>query len=202
MNYQKRLKRKSSLTRKTLETEVSISLVLDGKGESGIGSPIGFLNHVLQGFCKHGKFDLALKASGDLEVDQHHTVEDIGIALGKAVSDALGDRRGINRAGYFIFPMDDALALAAVDLSGRPFLQYACTFSRRYCGGLDTDALEDFFYGFSVSCKANVVVKVLAGRSDHHKAEALFKAFGKALAMACSRDRKAMESIPSTKGVL
>jgi imidazoleglycerol-phosphate dehydratase len=141
-----------------------------------------------------------MKAKGDLEVDQHHLVEDCGIVLGKAFKKALGDKKGINRTGYFVYPMDEALAIVAVDISGRPYLQFDVKFKRRFCGDLDTDLLEDFFQAFATGLEANIVVRMPYGRSDHHKIEAIFKALGKAMKMACSKDKRAIENIPSTKG--
>jgi len=194
--------RKANVERKTRETEISIELNIDGIGKSNIQTPIGFLNHMLESFTRHGLFDLQLKGTGDMEVDQHHLVEDCGIVLGQAFKKALGSKKGINRAGYFVYPMDEALAVVAVDISGRPYLQFDVTFKRRFCGDLDTDLLKDFFYGFTTRLRANVVVRMPYGRSDHHKMEAIFKAFGKAMKMACSTDPRSMESIPSTKGVI
>ena len=194
--------RTAKISRKTKETEIKVMLDIDGKGEYQIKTPIGLFTHILESFAKHGLFDMKLSAKGDLEVDQHHTVEDTGIVLGQAFSKALGDRKGINRAGYFIFPMDDALAIVAVDISGRPCLKFDAKFKRRFCGEFDTDLLEDFFYGFSVGLQANVAIKMGYGRSDHHKIEALFKAFAKAMKMACSKDKRALEEMPSTKGVI
>ena len=194
--------RKARIKRKTRETSVSITLTIDGKGEFGIETSIGFLDHMLESFSRHGLFDVKMKAGGDVEVDQHHLVEDCGIVLGQAFKKALGRKRGINRAGFFVYPMDEALAIVAVDLGGRPFLQYEAKFRRRFCGELDTDLLEDFFQGFASSLAANVVIRLPYGRSDHHKIEALFKAFGKAMNMACSKDPRLVEDIPSTKGMI
>ena len=194
--------RKSKLERKTKETEIKIQLNIDGKGKYKIQTPVGFLTHMLNAFTKHGLFDIKMKVKGDLEVDQHHTIEDCGIALGQAFKKALGDKRGINRAGYFVYPMDDALAVVAIDIGGRPYLQFDAEFKRRFCGELDTDLLEEFFYGFAVNLGANVVVRMSYGRNDHHKIEAIFKAFAKAMKMACSKDSRAIGAIPSTKGVI
>ena len=194
--------RTAIIERKTKETDITVELNVDGSGKSSIDTPIGFFNHMLQAFSKHGLFDLKIKAKGDLEVDQHHTVEDCGIVIGQAFKKALGDKKGINRAGYFVFPMDEALAVVAVDIAGRPYLQFDAEFKRRYCGELDTDLLEDFFYGFAVSIGANIAVRMPYGRSDHHKIEAVFKAFAKAMKMACSTDPGAIKDIPSTKGVI
>ena len=190
------------IKRKTKETDITVELNIDGKGKSSTDTPIGFFNHMLQAFSKHGLFDLSISAKGDLEVDQHHTVEDCGIVLGQAFKKALGDKKGINRAGYFVFPMDEALAVVAVDIAGRPYLQFDAKFKRRYCGELDTDLLEDFFNGFAVSVGANIAVRMPYGRSDHHKIEAVFKAFAKAMKMACSTDPRAIKDIPSTKGMI
>ena len=192
--------RKAKIERKTKETEIIVDLKIEGKGRYDIKNPIGFLTHSFENFAKHGLFDIKMKAKGDLEVDQHHLVEDCGIVLGQAFKKALGNKKGINRAGYFVYPMDEALAVVAVDISGRPYLQFDAKFKRRFCGDLDTDLLEDFFQGFAIGLEANVVVRMPFGRSDHHRIEAIFKAFGKAMKMACSKDKRAKEEIPSTKG--
>ncbi len=196
------MKRTAQWERKTRETHIKGSLSLDGKGVCSIETSIGFLTHMLESFAKHGRFDLSFKAEGDLNVDQHHLVEDCGLVLGKLFILALGDKRGINRTGFFVYPMDEALAVVAVDFGGRPYLQYAVTFLRRFCGDLDSDLLHDFFQAFSSQSQANLVVRMPYGRSDHHKIEAIFKAFGKALRMACSQDRRDIADIPSTKGVI
>ncbi len=196
------MKRTAQWERKTRETHIKGSLSLDGKGVCSIETPIGFLTHMLESFAKHGRFDLSFKAEGDLNVDQHHLVEDCGLVLGKLFILALDDKRGINRTGFFVYPMDEALAVVAVDFGGRPYLQYAVTFLRRFCGDLDSDLLRDFFQAFSSQSQANLVVRMPYGRSDHHKIEAIFKAFGKALRMACSKDRRDIADIPSTKGVI
>ena len=192
--------RKAKIERKTKETNITIDLKIEGSGKYDIKNPIGFLTHSLENFTKHGLFDIKMKAKGDLEVDQHHLVEDCGITLGEAFKKALGNKKGINRAGYFVYPMDEALAVVSVDLSGRPFLQFDVKLKRRFCGDLDTDLLEDFFQAFATSLGANVVVRMPFGRNDHHKIEAIFKAFGKAMKMACSKDARAKENIPSAKG--
>jgi imidazoleglycerol-phosphate dehydratase len=192
--------RKAKIERKTKETYIKIELNIDGSGKYDIENPIGFLTHSLENFAKHGLFDIKMKATGDLKVDQHHLVEDCGIVLGQAFKKALGNKKGINRAGYFVYPMDEALAIVAVDISGRPYLQFEAKFKRRFCGELDTDLLEDFFYGFATTLGANLVVRMPYGRNDHHKIEAIFKAFGKAMKMACSKDKRAKRKIPSTKG--
>ena len=190
--------RKAKIERKTKETEITLDLKIEGSGKYDIKNPIGFLTHVIENFAKHGLFDLKMKAKGDLEVDQHHLIEDCGIVLGQAFKKALGDKKGINRAGYFVYPMDEALAVVAIDISGRPYLQFDAKFKRRFCGDLDTDLLEDFFQAFATGLAANIVVRMPFGRNDHHKIEAIFKAFGKAMKMACSKDKKAKKNIPST----
>ena len=194
--------RTSTLSRKTRETDISITLELDGSGKLEVKTPIGFLSHMLESFAKHGLFDLTLEASGDLQVDQHHLVEDLGIALGEAFKQALGDKAGINRAGYFVYPMDEALAMVALDFGGRPYLQFEARFEREKCGELDTGVVEDFFRGFATGAMANAAVLIPNGRSDHHKLEAAFKGFGRAARMACSTDPRAMGSLPSTKGMI
>ncbi len=194
--------RKSAVNRRTKETQISVQLNVDGKGKSRVKTPIGFFTHMLETFSKTGAFDLKLSAKGDLQTGQHHTVEDTGLVLGQAFREALADKKGINRAGFFAYPMDDALALVTLDIGGRPFCRFDAGFRRRFCGEFDLDALEDFFCGFCVGLGANVVVKMPYGRSDHHKAEAIFKAFGKAMKMACSVDKKMIGEIPSTKGVI
>lgn len=194
--------RTAIVKRKTKETNITVELNIDGRGKSSIDTPIGFLNHILESFSKHGLFDLNVKVQGDLEVDQHHTVEDCGIVLGQAFKKALGEKKGINRAGYFAFPMDEALAIVAVDIAGRPYLQFDVKFKRRFCGELDIDLLEDFFYGFALNLGANIAVRMHYGRSDHHKIEAVFKAFAKSMKMACSTDLRAIKDIPSTKGMI
>lgn len=194
--------RTSKIQRKTNETNISIDLNIDGNGMYNIQTPIGFLTHTLESYAKHGLFDITMTAEGDVHVDQHHLVEDCGIVLAQAFKKALGDKMGINRAGYFVYPMDEALAVVAVDIGGRSFLQFEAEFKRRFCGDLDTDLLEDFFQGFAVNLGANIVVRMPYGRSDHHKIEATFKAFAKSMKMACSIDPRAIENIPSTKGMI
>jgi imidazoleglycerol-phosphate dehydratase len=194
--------RKAQLERNTKETQITIELNLDGKGRYEIDTPIPFLTHMLESFARFGAFDLKMAVAGDIEVDQHHTIEDCGIALGQAFDKALGNRKGINRAGFFALPMDEALAIIAVDIGGRPYLQYNLKFKRQMCGGLDTDCLEDLFQGFASALKANIAIRVPTGRSDHHKIEAVFKAFGKAMRMATSKDPRMKECIPSVKGVI
>ena len=192
--------RQTKIKRVTNETNISIEMNIEGSGNYNIKTPIGFFSHMFESFTKHGIFDISMNADGDLHVDQHHLVEDCGIVLGQAFKKALGDKKGINRAGYFVYPMDEALAVVAIDIGGRPFLQFNAEFKRRFCGELDTDLLEDFFLGFAINLAANVVVRMPFGRSDHHKIEAIFKAFAKAMKMACSIDPQAIENIPSTKG--
>ena len=194
--------RTAKIERNTKETQISIDINIDGTGNYEIQTPIGFFNHMLEAFAKHGLFDISIKAEGDLEVDQHHFVEDCGIVLGQAFKKALGNKKGINRAGYFVYPMDEALAVVAVDIGGRPYLQYDAEFKRRYCGELDTDLIEDFFQGIAINLGGNIVVRMPYGRSDHHKIEAVFKAFAKSMKMACSTDPRAIENIPSTKGMI
>lgn len=194
--------RTSKIHRTTNETNIFIELNIDGSGKYQIQTPIGFLTHMLESFSKHGLFDITMTANGDLHVDQHHLVEDCGIVLGQAFKKALGDKKGINRAGYFVYPMDEALAVVAVDIGGRSYLQFEAEFQRRFCGELDTDLVEDFFQGFASHLGANVVVRMPYGRSDHHKIEAIFKAFARAMKMACSIDPQAIENIPSTKGLI
>ncbi len=188
--------------RETRETDIRARLNLDGRGRYAISTGIRFLDHMLELFARHGGFDLELLARGDLDVDQHHTVEDVGIVLGLAVRQALGSKKGINRAGYFVMPMDETLALAAVDLSGRPYLVMRAPLKARRVGDLQTELLEDFFYGFAMSAGSNLHLKVAYGRSSHHAVEALFKAFARALRYACSRDARLRRQLPSTKGLL
>jgi len=194
--------RRASITRNTKETQIAGRLNIDGSGTYDISTGIRFLDHMLELFAKHGAFDLKLKATGDLDVDQHHTVEDAGIALGQLFAKALGDRRGINRAGYFVMPMDETLAVVAVDLGGRPALVYKDLVRVRIVGDLQTELLEDFFGGFANHAGANLHAKVLYGRSSHHKIEAIFKCFARAMRYACSKDPRLKDQLPSTKGLL
>ena len=194
--------RTASLHRTTTETDIRVRLSLDGRGRYAISTGIRFLDHMLELFVRHGGFDLELEARGDLDVDQHHTVEDVGIVLGEAVRQALGSKKGINRAGYFMMPMDETLALAAIDLSGRPYLVMKAPIRARRVGDLQTELLEDFFQGFATSAQANVHLKLAYGCSSHHAVEALFKAFARALRYACSRDARLRRQLPSTKGLL
>jgi imidazoleglycerol-phosphate dehydratase len=194
--------RTATLHRKTTETDIRARLALDGRGRYKISTGIRFLDHMLELFTRHGGFDLELTARGDLDVDQHHTVEDVGIVLGEAVRRALGSKRGINRAGYFVMPMDETLAVAAIDLSGRACLVFNAPIKAARVGDLQTELLEDFFHGFAAAAGANVHLKLLYGRSSHHGVEALFKAFARALRFACSRDSRLKRQLPSTKGLL
>lgn len=194
--------RKSTVERITKETQIRGSLTLEGKGRYEISTGIRFFDHMLELFAKHGGFDLKIEATGDLDVDQHHTVEDVGIALGQLFAQALGDRKGINRAGYFVMPMDETLAVVAIDLSGRPALVYDAPTRFRLVGDLQTELLHDFFDGFVVHCGANLHAKVLYGRSNHHKIEGIFKCFARALRYACSTDARMKDQLPSTKGLL
>lgn len=191
----------SEIKRKTKETDIALSLQLYGTGKSRIETGIGFFDHMLEGFAKHGFFDLTCKVEGDLIVDGHHTVEDTGIVLGEAIKEAVGDKKGIKRFGSCILPMDDALALCAVDLSGRPYLSFECEFKAERVGYLDTQLVREFFYAISYSAGMNLHLKMLSGHNDHHKIEAMFKAFAKALDMAVSKDERIKEVL-STKGTL
>ena len=194
--------RAAAFDRRTSETHIRGRLVLDGKGRYEGSTGIRFLDHMLELFTRHGGFDLTLHAKGDLEVDQHHTVEDVGIAIGDAVLKALGNRKGINRAGYFVMPMDETLAVAAIDLSGRPHAVIDLKLHVRRVGDLQSELIDDFFEGFASAARANVHVKVLYGRSSHHHVEAVFKAFARALRVACARDARLAKMLPSTKGLL
>ena len=190
------------IERDTTETKIRLRLVVDGQGTYAVGTGIRFFDHMLELFTRHGGFDLELTCKGDLDVDQHHTVEDVGIALGEAFGQALGDKRGILRAGYFVMPMDETLAVAAVDLSGRTAFAVETLVDVPVVGDLQTELVTDFFEGFSRGAKCNVHVKVMYGRSNHHKIEASFKAFARAMRGACSRDERMRELLPSTKGLL
>jgi imidazoleglycerol-phosphate dehydratase len=194
--------RKARLHRSTTETDIQLALTIEGRGTYEIATGIRFLDHMLELFARHGAFDLKLKASGDLDVDQHHTVEDVGIALGEAFHSALGDKKGIMRAGYFVMPMDETLGLAAVDFSGRAAAVVNAQVRTRLVGDLQSELVDDFFEGFARGARANVHVKTIYGRSNHHKVEALFKAFARALRVACSRDKQLARMLPSTKGLL
>lgn len=194
--------RRATIERNTSETRIKLRLVLDGKGRYDVSTGIRFLDHMLELLSRHGLFDLTIKAVGDLDVDQHHTVEDVGIALGEAISKALGTRRGINRAGYFVMPMDETLGVAAIDLSGRIHTVVDLKLRVRRVGDLQAELVHDFFAGFAQGARANVHVKILYGRSSHHQIEALFKAFARALRVACSRDKQLGRTLPSTKDLL
>lgn len=194
--------RRATIKRHTTETRIDLTLTLEGKGRYDISTGIRFLDHMLELFARHGGFDLALKVDGDLDVDEHHTVEDTGIALGEAVAQALGSKRGINRAGYFVMPMDETLAVAAIDLSGRPFAVIDLKAPAARVGDLPTELVQDFFEGFATAARANVHIKVMHGRSSHHKVEASFKAFARALRVAVAKDKRMARMLPSTKGLL
>jgi imidazoleglycerol-phosphate dehydratase len=192
----------ASFSRNTTETRIAINLRIEGNGQYKVVTGIRFFDHMLELFARHGAFDLELNCDGDLDVDQHHTVEDVGIALGEAFDRALGDKRGILRAGYFIMPMDETLAIAAIDLSGRAAFAVDTKVRTRLVGDLQTELVTDFFEGFARGARANIHVKTMYGRSNHHKIEAIFKAFARALRVACSRDKQLGEMLPSTKGLL
>ena len=194
--------RAATVHRKTSETDVRLKLNLDGRGKARVATGIRFFDHMLDLVARHGAFDLEVKAHGDLDVDQHHTVEDVGIALGEAVQKALGSKRGILRAGYFLMPMDETLAAAAVDLSGRPYCVVTAKIAAERIGGFQVELLEDFFQGFAQAARANLHLRVLYGRSSHHEVEAMFKAFARALRFAVSRDKRLRKVLPSTKGLL
>jgi imidazoleglycerol-phosphate dehydratase len=194
--------RSASIERNTKETQIRGRLAIEGRGRYEVSTGVRFFDHMLELFTRHGGFDLKLKATGDLDVDQHHTVEDVGIVLGQLFSKALGDRRGINRAGYFVLPMDETLAVVALDLGGRPALVYKDLVRVRLVGDLQTELVEDFFGGFVNHAGANLHAKVLYGRSNHHKIEAIFKCFARAMKYACSTDKRLRDQLPSTKGLL
>jgi imidazoleglycerol-phosphate dehydratase len=194
--------RTAQIRRETRETQIEGRLRIEGKGRYDISTGIRFLDHMLELFSKHGGFDLTLHANGDLDVDQHHTVEDCGIVLGQLFREALGDRKGINRAGYFVLPMDETLAVVAVDLGGRPALAYKDLVKVRLVGDLQTELVHDFFDGFVTHAGANLHAKVLYGRSNHHKLEAVYKCFARAMKYACSTDTRLKDQLPSTKGLL
>ena len=194
--------RRALIDRKTTETHIRLALTIEGRGRYKVSTGIRFLDHMLELFARHGAFDLEIDAKGDLDVDQHHTVEDLGIALGEAVSKALGDRRGINRAGYFVMPMDETLAVVALDLGGRPHASVDLKVKVQRVGDLQSELVHDFFEGFAIGARGNVHAKVLYGRSSHHHIEAVFKAFARALRVACSKDRQLAKALPSTKGLI
>ena len=191
----------ASVKRKTKETDIALSITIDGKGKSKVETDIGFFNHMLEGFAKHGFFDLTLSVNGDLEVDSHHTVEDTGIVLGKAIKDAIGDKVGIKRFGSFILPIDDALCLCAIDICGRPYLNFDCEFKTERVGEMDTELVKEFFHAVAYSAGMNIHIKMLDGENTHHMIEAMFKAFGKALDEATSKDER-ITDVLSTKGKL
>ena len=194
--------RTAKIHRFTTETKIDLEITIEGGGHYEIHTGIRFFDHMLELFTRHGAFDLKLRCDGDLDVDQHHTVEDVGIALGEAIDKALGDKKGILRAGYFLMPMDETLAIAAIDLSGRVASVIDTQVNVVSVGDLQTELVDDFFEGFSRGARANVHLKTMYGRSNHHKIEALFKAFARALRVACSRDQQLAEMLPSTKGLL
>jgi imidazoleglycerol-phosphate dehydratase len=194
--------RSAEIIRHTTETQIELHLTIEGTGQYKVSTGIRFFDHMLELFTRHGGFDLNLTCKGDLDVDQHHTVEDVGIALGEAIARAIGDKRGINRAGYFLMPMDETLAIAAIDLSGRTAYAVDAKVKTRLVGDLQSELVTDFFEGFARGAQANVHVKTMYGRSNHHKIEAIFKAFARALRVAVSRDTQLAEMLPSTKGLL
>ena len=194
--------RTATLSRRTSETDITLTLDLDGSGQADIATGIGFLDHMLTAFTRHGLFDLTVRAKGDLHIDFHHTTEDVGIVLGQAVAQALGDKRGITRFGHALVPMDEALAEAAIDISGRPFLAWNVTFERPKIGEMDTELFEEFFRALAINAAVTLHVNQRAGRNAHHVAEACFKATARALRMAVAIDPRAADAIPSTKGAL
>ena len=194
--------RQAHIQRNTKETQITGTLAIEGTGQYTVSTGIRFLDHMLELFSKHGAFDFAVEAKGDLDVDQHHTVEDVGIVLGQLFSQALGERRGINRAGYFVQPMDESLAVVAVDLGGRPALVYNSSVNVDLIGDLQVELLDDFFGGFVHHAGANLHAQILYGRSNHHKIEAIFKCFARAMRYACSTDERLQDQLPSTKGLL
>jgi len=194
--------RTATIHRKTAETDIRLRLALDGKGKSSISTGIRFFDHMLTLVARHGAFDLHVAASGDLDVDQHHTVEDVGITCGGAVEKALGSKKGILRAGYFLMPMDETLAAAAIDLSGRPYCVVDARIKAERVGDFTVELLEDFFQGFAQAARANVHLRCIYGRSSHHQIEAIFKAFARALRFAASRDKRLKNVLPSTKELL
>ena len=193
--------RKASVERNTNETKIKIDLDIDGTGKADINTGIGFFDHMLEGFTKHGLFDMNVKIDGDLNVDCHHSIEDCGIVLGQAIKEAIGDKKSIKRFGYFILPMDDALALVSIDLGGRPYLDFQCDFSVEKCGEMETAMVREFFYAVSYSAMMNIHVRMLSGVNAHHMIEAIFKAFAKALDQATQTDDR-IEGVASTKGVI
>ncbi len=196
------MNRNATINRKTNETDISISLNIDGAGKRETDIPIGFLTHMLDLFAKHGLFDLSVKAKGDTYIDEHHTVEDIGIVLGEAFAKALGDKKGINRYGFFILPMDEALATVAIDFAGRYSFRFECPFVREKVGDLSTELIKHFWDAFAQNAKVNLYIKVKNGENEHHKIEAIFKATARAIRMACKIDERMKDQVPSTKGKL
>lgn len=196
------MNRKAIIDRKTNETDISISLNLDGTGKRKIETPIGFLNHMLDLFTKHGLFDVKIKATGDIQVDEHHLVEDLGIVLGEAFNKALGDKKGIKRYGFFIIPMDEALATVVIDFAGRCSYCFECSFVREKVGDLSTELIKHFWDAFAQNAKVNLYIKVENGENEHHKIEAIFKATARAIRMACETDERMKDQVPSTKGKL
>lgn len=195
------MKREAAITRTTKETDIQCKLNIDGSGKANLNTGIGFFDHMLDGFARHGFFDLDCTVKGDLYVDGHHTVEDAGIVLGQAIKEAIGDKKGIRRYGYFLLPMDDSLAMCAVDLSGRPYFVFDCNFPTERVGELDTELVKEFFYAVSYSAGMNLHIRMLSGDNSHHMIEAIFKAFAKALDQACSFDPR-ITDVLSTKGTL
>lgn len=195
------MSRTANITRNTKETQINIDLNIDGEGNAKINTGIGFFDHMLEGFTKHGLFDMTCKVTGDLNVDGHHTVEDTGIVLGNAIKEAVGDKKGIKRFGYFILPMDDALCLCSIDLGGRPYFSFDCEFPTEKVGEMDTELFKEFFAAISYSAMMNIHIKVLAGLNSHHIAEAMFKAFAKCLDEATTIDPR-INGVQSTKGVI
>ena len=196
------MKRDAKFERKTAETQISLRLSIDGSGKSKVTTGIGFFDHMLSSFARHGLFDIALSAKGDLEVDQHHLVEDVGIALGQAFSEALSDRKGIARAGCFAFPMDETLSLVSVDFGGRSALVFDAAFSRDFIGEMQSDLVKEFFAGFSQGARCNIAVRLLYEGNDHHKCEGIFKGFARACAQACEIRKRGAGKLPSTKEVI
>lgn len=196
------MKRTAAIIRKTNETDISLSLGIDGTGKREIDIPVGFLSHMLDLFCAHGLFDIDLQATGDIRVDEHHIVEDMGIVLGKAFGKSLGDKKGINRYGFFILPMDEAVATVAVDFSGRYAFTLNCPFTREKVGDLPTELVYDFWCAFAQNANMSLYIRVENGRNDHHRIEAIFKAAARAMRMACAIDEQTKLSVPSTKGIL
>ncbi len=194
--------RTAAINRKTKETQIALELNIDGTGVCEIATGIGMFDHMLEQFGKHGRFDLKLKAKGDLNVDEHHTVEDVGIVLGQAFAEALGERRGIVRMGHALVPMDEALALVAVDISGRGYAEVEVEFDKEYINELPTDLIKHFFKSFAIECRLNLHAKLLSGENDHHKAEAMFKALARAMDVATRLDERIAGEIPSTKGII